>query len=95
MGIALVAIKTIQMVGIAVFAAFQFNHAGGFVGNRIIALLPCTADDFIRDLFGNAVINHINDAADSAAAVQQGRGPAQYFNTLGQNGIYAIGMIRA
>ena len=95
MGIALVTIKTIDMIGHTAPTAFQLERAGSLVGCRIIALLTGSAEQLVGDLFGDPVIDHVHYAADSAASVQQRRWPAQHFNPFDQNRLHAIGMIRA
>ncbi len=72
------------MIRQVAFTALYFHYCGRFIGSRVKTLLKRAAEQFVRELARNPVIDHIDHAANRSAAVQQRGGAAQHFNALRQ-----------
>ena len=67
------------------------DHAVQF-GCIVVSILQGAADTFFR-VEGDAVVDHIDDATDSAPAVEQRRRPAQYLNAVRKQWFHANGVV--
>ena len=71
------------------------RHRGLLVVAGAEADLGATFDRFRRDRMGHAAFDHVDRAADRAAAVEQGRRALQHFDLVGQEGFDAHRVVDA
>ncbi len=73
--------------------AIQAEHAAALVVDRVAAHFHPAAERILGQLIGQAPVDHVDRAANGAAAEQQGRRSLQYFDLVGQERLDADRMI--
>ena len=84
--------ESVEMKSHVARGAFDADQGIVLGANGVMALL----DDktrFFRQALGNPIVDDIHDAADGAAAVKQGRRPANDLQAFRQRGVNGIGMV--
>ena len=80
------AMQRIEMEGERAAAAIEADHAGGLVIDAAVAQFRAPAERHVGARLRDAAIDHVDRAADRAAAVEQGGRPLQHFDLLGEEG---------